>query len=198
MAIASANQHANSPQEPDPLSQIRRHESLDSYARLQSLISSTTYYFSVLIEAKICLDNLRSQVVPSERMASQHLTEPHSTTYDIDESVFDASNTHSTSFELGGFSFPSWRETGLPGHENLSLDNANAQHGSLGHLDYLSRDALEGDMVDRVYESSEDDSEDILERLQESEWLSREDEARNMIGDFKCSCILDFLLSIIL
>jgi hypothetical protein len=103
-------------------------------------------------------------------MAPQHLTEfeTHPTTYDIDD-------MHSNLPE--SFSLPSWREISLPGHDSLSLDAP----GNLD-LDGQSRDTL-GDALDGDCESSEDDSEEILERLQESEQLSREDEARMAIGD---------------
>jgi len=47
--MAIAYQHAAAAQEPDPLSQICCHESLDSYAHLQSLISSVIYSFSISI-----------------------------------------------------------------------------------------------------------------------------------------------------
>ena len=52
--VAIANQFAL-PQdsELDYLSQIHRQESLDSYTRLQSLISGANYYFSSSIEAKL-------------------------------------------------------------------------------------------------------------------------------------------------
>ena len=139
------------------------------------------------------LDNdLPSHVIPSQLehidSESQHLTESHLTIYDIEDA-------HSGSTER--FSLPSWRETCLPGHESLLLDDDGTQGGSSGNLDCLSRDTLGDDIVDREYESSEDDSEEILGRLQESEQFAQEDEARNAIGDIRCSCS-EFSLSIAL
>ena len=49
-------------------------------------------------------------------------------------------------------------------------------------------------MVDSWYGSDQDDSEEILERLEESERLFHEDKARSAIGDFESSRY-GFLLS---
>ena len=188
---AFANQHVSSQRsqvmtlsrEHNPLSHIRCQESLDAYAHLQSLISSMFDHFSISIKAKLRLgSDTHTPVVLSEDIeASQHLVESHSTTNEIDMSGFDVH------YDLSeGFLLPSWKETCLPGHESLLLDDSDAQDGSTGNLDCLSRDTLGDDMVDKEYESNEDDSEEILGRLQESDRLFQEDEAQNAIGDFKC------------
>lgn len=169
---------------------------------MQSLISGAIYHVSISIEAKLCLENdPYSPVVPSDTMASQHLTESHPTIYDIDDSgsVFGASNVHHEFPNLSErFLLPSWKEISLPGHKSLSPSDANAQDGSPSNFNCLSRDTLGDGMGDREYESSEDDSEEILERLQESEQLSRDNKAQNAIGDFKHLCISKFSLSIVL
>ena len=123
-------------------------------------------------------------------MSSQHLTEPHLITYDIDSSAFDAdSNAHSLS---ESFSLPSWKEIGLPGQaghnsdtQSFLLDGTDAQlEGRSPHnSNCLSRDTLRDNMLDREYESSKDDSKEILERLQESGYLSQKDQAWNAIGE---------------
>ena len=182
-----ANRHAVSPQEHDLLSQIRRHESLDSYARLQSLIGSMLDHFSVSIKAKLCLDNdSHSPVVPSEHVVSQHPTELNPTTYDVDETMFNSDALNVPSNSLEGFAFPSWKETCLPGHERHLPEDANDLEGLPSDLNCLLEDTLGNGMVDEEYESSEDDSGEILERLKELQQSSQEDEARIAIGDFKC------------
>jgi hypothetical protein len=110
--------------------------------------------------------------------------------------VFDASNTYSNLLET--LSLPSWREIGLPGHERYSLDDTDDLDGSPSDLDCLMtrRDTLGDDTVDQEYESSEDDSDAILDRLQESERLSGEDEARDATGNFKCSYVSGFHLAL--
>ena len=188
--MAIANQLAASSPDPDPMLQICRRESLDSYARLQSLLSGMVYCFSISIEAKLCLDNdWRSQVVPSEQITAQHVTESHPndpTTYDIDEYVFDA---HSNSLEH--FSLPSWKEISLPGHEHRLPDGADDLEGSPSDLDCLLRDTVGDNMADGEYQLSEDDYDEIL-----SEPLSREDEARDAMGNFKCSYVSSFHLAL--
>ena len=152
--------------------------------------------FSVAIKAGPYLDNnlhSESTVIPSERIASQHLTGSCPTTHDINESAFDTSNIHPSLFE--SFSLPSWKEIGLPGHESLprSLNDANDLDGSPCDLDHLLSDTFGDDMVGGEYESCEDDSGEILERLQESEQLSREGEARSAIGTVtSTACLLRF------
>jgi len=193
---AIANQQAVSLQEHDLVSQIRRHESLDSYARLQSLISGMLDQLSVLIKLNLCLDKDSSfSVVPSEHIASQHPTDSYPTTYDVDDLVFDAPNIHYNMPK--SLSLPSWREIGLPGHEHHSLDDADDLVGSLGDLDHPLTDTLEDDMA---YEddSHEDDSEEILERLQAyaSEQLSGEDDTRNTIGKITSLYVSSFHLAL--
>ena len=150
--------------------------------------------FSVAIKAGLYLGNdSHSMAIPSEHIASQHPTGSCPTTHDIDESAFDTSNIHSNSIE--SFSIPSWKEIGLPGHESLSrpLNDADDLDGSPGDLDHLLSDTFGDDMVGGEYESCEDDSGEILERLQESEQLSREDEARGAIGTVtSTACLLQF------
>jgi hypothetical protein len=99
--------------------------------------------------------------------SSQHFTESYPTIYDNDDVHFSSSES---------FSLPSWRENCLPGHESFSLD-------APGNLDL---DILGDDIVEREYESSEDDSAEILERLQDLEQFSQKDETRNAIGNLEC------------
>jgi hypothetical protein len=131
-----------------------------------------------LSDAKQHLDNdSHSPVAPSEPVNVRHLPESHQ---NADESTFDASNAHSNSLE--GFLLPSWQEIDLPGHDNIlfSLEDAGNSDVSPGHPGYLSVDNVR-ELLDQGYESSEDNSEELLERLQESERLSREIEGRKAI-----------------
>ena len=189
--LAIANQHAASLQEQDPLSKIRRKESLDSYARLQSLIHGMLDHFFVSNKAKLCLDiDSYSSVTPLEYAVSGYPTESYPTTHDVDDLAFDAPNVAYNLFE--SLSLPSWKEIGLPGHGHLSRDDADDLGGSPCDLDSLLTDTLGDDTAYGEYESGEDDSDEILERLQESVQSSEEDNARNAIGNVKCLYVSGF------
>ena len=134
-------------------------------------------------DTKQCLDNdSHPPVGTSGPVDVQNPPESHQTSYNV-ESTFDVPNTHSSSLE--GFSLPSWQEIGLPGHDNLLFSLGDAENSDVlpGNLDRLSMDNV-GDLLDQGYESSEDNSEELLERLQESERLSREIEGRKALGKF--------------
>ena len=126
-------------------------------------------------------------------MISNHPTESQPITYGIDKPESYASNAYPDASKSPFL--PSWKEIGLAGHdshETLSLDDIDAQDGSPSNLTL--------GVVDIKHESMEDDSEDILERLQNSlESLSQVNEARNVaIGNFKClyiSCFTQWCVS---
>lgn len=115
-------------------------------------------------------DDWHSLAIPVKLIPPQHSTESHPTTFDVDEPLFNPLGTHPNTILL-----LSWKETDLPGHEDSLL--ADTLDGSADNLNGLSMDGM-GD----GYESGEDDSEEILEKLIESELSRRELEGRKAIG----------------
>jgi hypothetical protein len=105
------------------------------------------------------------------------------TTYDLDTMDFDDPDAHDEPF--GQFSLPFWKEIELLGHQNDlpfldDLVSPDLTHDTLGGL---FMDSLKGAAV-AGYESSEDNSEELLKRLQESEELNREQECWKAIGNY--------------